>query len=342
MSFEKIRKLPSVESIIEELPLLDELKRAKAARDRELAAIVTGEDDRFLLVIGPCSAHQEDAVCEYVTRLALLQENVKEKLMLIPRIYTNKPRTTGSGYKGMGHQPDYTDKPNISEGLKAIRRMHIRSLQESGLSAADEMLYPGNYPYLEDLLSYGAIGARSVENQQHRLTISGLDIPCGMKNPTGGDVGVMLNSVMAAQLPHLFTYNGWEVKTTGNPLCHAILRGAVDRYARNLPNYHYEDLVALSKAYTERQLANPAVIVDTNHANSAKKYMDQPRIAREIMSSRKYAREIKQLVKGLMIESFLVGGRQDETGITYGQSITDPCLSWEDSYRLVMDIAEEL
>ena len=342
MSFEKIRKLPSVDSIISELPVPDDLAGVKKKRDEELKDIFTGADDRFILIIGPCSAHQEDAVCEYVERLARVQESVRDRLLLVPRIYTNKPRTTGSGYKGMGHQPDHTDKPNISEGLKAIRRMHIRSLRESGLSAADEMLYPGNYPYLEDLLSYVAIGARSVENQQHRLTISGLDIPCGMKNPTSGDIGVMLNSVKAAQIPHVFTYNRWEVETTGNALCHSILRGAVDRYSRNLPNYHYEDLTELSEAYSSRKLSNPAVIVDTNHANSAKKYMEQPRIAREIMSSRRYSKQIRDLVKGLMIESFLIGGRQDETGTTYGQSITDPCLGWEDSYRLIMDIAEEV
>ena len=341
MSFEKIRKLPSVESIMEELPVPKELADTKSKRDAELKAIFSGKDDRFVLVIGPCSAHQEDAVCEYVQRLAKVQEAVKERLLLVPRIYTNKPRTTGSGYKGMGHQPDHTEKPNISEGLKAIRRMHIRALAESGLSAADEMLYPGNYPYLEDLLSYVAIGARSVENQQHRLTISGLDIPSGMKNPTSGDIGVMLNSVRAAQIPHVFTYNSWEVETTGNALCHSILRGAVDRYGRNQPNYHYEDLMTLAEAYAGRELKNPSAIVDTNHANSGKKFQEQPRIAREIMSSRRYSKQVRKLVKGLMIESFLIGGRQDETGTTYGQSITDPCLGWEDSYRLIMDIAEE-
>lgn len=342
MSFKQIRELPSVAHILDELPLPAALAAVKQERDEELAKIFTGASNRFLLIIGPCSAHDTDAVCDYVSRLAGLQEKVRDKLMLIPRIYTNKPRTTGSGYKGMGHQPRHTDRPNISEGLKAIRAMHIRALGESGLSAADEMLYPENYPYLEDVLSYVAIGARSVENQQHRLTISGLDIPSGMKNPTSGDMGVMLNSVQAAQLPHIFTYNRWEVETTGNPLCHCILRGAVDKYGRSIPNYHYDDLEELHRLYQERKLANPAVIVDTNHANSGKKYREQPRIAREIISSKNHSPGINTLVKGLMIESFLVGGQQDETGTVYGQSITDPCLDWEESARLVQELATAL
>src|SRR5512141_459651 len=283
MSFQYIREMPKVGEILETIPLSEDLKKLKKKRDEEIAAVFRRESEKFLVIIGPCSADNEDAVCEYVSKLARLQDEVKEKLILIPRIYTNKPRTTGEGYKGMAHQPKPSEEPNMVKGLKAIRRMHIRALKESHLPAADEMLYPGNYPYLEDMLSYVAVGARSVENQLHRLTISGLGVPAGMENPTSGDLEVMLNSVQAAQLPHVFVYNGWEVKTSGNPLTHCILRGAVDQYGTNFPNYHYEDLKRLAEAYKKRSLSYPAIIVDTNHANSNKKFHEQPRIAKEVM-----------------------------------------------------------
>jgi len=277
-----------------------------------------------------------------VSRLFKLQDRVKERLVLVPRIYTNKPRTTGEGYKGMAHQPDPNEEPNIVEGIKAIRRMHIRALKESGLPAADEMLYPGNYAYLEDLLSYVAIGARSVENQQHRLTVSGMDIPVGMKNPTGGDLTVMLNSVCAAQLPHVFSYTGWEVKTPGNPLTHCILRGAVNQYGQSIPNYHYEDLVALSEKYQARGYTNPTIIVDVNHANSNKKFHEQPRIAMEVMRSRQNSDLLRNMVRGLMIESYLLPGAQKPTDKVYGKSITDSCMGWEESERLVLELADAL
>lgn len=340
MSFQYVRQMPDVKEILSAIPLSDDLKKLKKKRDEEIIAVFKRESDKFLVIIGPCSADNEDAVCEYVSRLAKLQEEVKEKLILIPRIYTNKPRTTGEGYKGMAHQPKPTEEPNMLKGLKAIRKMHIRAMKESHLTAADEMLYPGNYPYLEDILSYVAVGARSVENQLHRLTISGIDVPSGMKNPTGGDIEVMLNSVQAAQLPHVFVYNAWEVKTSGNPLTHCILRGAVDPYGSNIPNYHFEDLMRLADAYKKRNLQNPAIIVDTNHANSNKRYNEQPRIAKEVMMSRQNSKTLKTKVKGLMIESYLVEGSQKIGENIYGKSITDPCLGWEESERLVRDLAE--
>jgi 3-deoxy-7-phosphoheptulonate synthase len=277
-----------------------------------------------------------------VARLAKLQNRVKEKVMLLPRIYTNKPRTTGIGYKGMAHQPDPKDEPNIVEGLIATRRMHIRALMESGLSAADEMLYPFNYPYLEDVLSYVAIGARSVENQEHRLTVSGLDIPAGMKNPTGGDMGVMLNSIRAGQAPHIFSYNGWEVSTSGNELTHAILRGYVSPYGRNIPNYHYEDITLLQKMTAEAGIKNPSVLIDVSHANSNRQFAEQPRVAVEILRTLEYAPELRRFVRGLMIESYLVEGAQSSTDCVYGKSITDACLGWEDSESLVLRIAQML
>ncbi len=340
MSFQYIRQMPDVADILASIPLSGDLRKIKSRRDGEIIAVFRGESDKFIVIIGPCSADNEDAVCEYVSRLARLQEEVREKLILIPRIYTNKPRTTGEGYKGMAHQPKPSEAPNMVKGLKAIRKMHIRAMKESHLTAADEMLYPGNYPYLEDVLSYVAVGARSVENQLHRLTISGLDVPAGMKNPTGGDIEVMLNSVQAAQMPHLFVYNAWEDKTSGNPLTHCILRGAVNPYGTNIPNYHYEDLKRLSEAYGKRNLQFPAIIVDTNHANSTKKFQEQPRIAREVMRSRRDSRTLRNKVKGLMIESYLVEGSQKISENVYGKSITDPCLGWEDSERLVRDLVE--
>jgi len=342
MSFEYIQKIPTADAIRGEMPLSDALKGIKAKRDDEIQSIFTRKNDKFLLIIGPCSADNEDAVCEYVGRLAKLQERVSEKMVLIPRIYTNKPRTTGEGYKGMVHQPDPTEDPDIVAGLKAIRKMHLRVLQESHLTAADEMLYPGNYPYLSDVLGYVAIGARSVENQQHRLTVSGLDVPSGMKNPTSGDITVMLNSVQAAQQPHVFIYHDWEVKTSGNPLAHCILRGATDQEGKSIPNYHFENMTKLVDSYLKRKLSNPTIIVDASHANSDKKFNEQPRIIMEIMQSIEKSDTLKNMVKGMMVESHLVEGSQDASGTTYGQSITDPCLGWEDSERLVLDLAEIL
>ena len=340
MSFNKIQPIPDVETIIREIPLPAALEQEKKRRDREIADVFEGKNDKFILIIGPCSAHDEDAVCDYIGRLAKVQEQVKQRLTLIPRIYTNKPRTTGEGYKGMLHQPDHQKEPNMVEGLKAIRKMHIRAFSESNLPAADEMLYPGNYPYLEDLLSYVAIGARSVENQLHRLTVSGLDIPVGMKNPTSGDPEVLLNSMQAAQSPHVFSYNGWEVGTSGNPLIHAVLRGAVNQHGESIPNYHYEDLINFAESYLGRNLQNPSVIVDTNHANSNKKYAEQPRIAMEVMHSRKHSELLKTLVKGLMIESFIAEGSQKPYENEYGKSITDPCLGWKKSEKLIRQIAD--
>jgi 3-deoxy-7-phosphoheptulonate synthase len=340
MSFQYVREMPGVSDILESIPVADDLKEIKEKRDREIKSVFMRESEKFLVIIGPCSADNEDAVCEYVSKLARLQDEVKEKLILIPRIYTNKPRTTGEGYKGMAHQPKPSEAPNMVKGLKAMRKMHIRALRESHLSAADEMLYPGNYPYLEDILSYVAVGARSVESQLHRLTISGIDVPAGMKNPTSGDLEVMLNSVQAAQMPHVFVYNGWEVKTSGNALAHCILRGAVDQYGTNFPNYHFEDLKRLAESYKKRNLSHPAIIVDTNHANSNKKFTEQPRIAKEVMRSRQSSKTLRNNVKGLMIESYLVEGTQKISENIYGKSITDPCLGWEDSERLVRDLAE--
>jgi 3-deoxy-7-phosphoheptulonate synthase len=340
MSFEYIQRVPSADEILAEMPLRDEFKQIKNSRDILIQDIFRRKNNRFLVIIGPCSADNEDAVCEYVSRLARLQDKVKDVIVLVPRIYTNKPRTTGEGYKGMAHQPIPTEEPDIVAGLKAIRKLHLRVLQESHLTAADEMLYPTNYPYLADVLSYVAIGARSVENQQHRLTVSGLDIPAGMKNPTSGDLTVMLNSVRAAQMPHEFIYHDWEVKTPGNPLAHCILRGAMNQEGKCIPNYHYEDMVRLAEMYRQRDLANPAVIVDTNHANSNKRFAEQPRIAMEVIESLKKSAALKEMVRGLMIESYLVEGAQNIDEMTYGKSITDPCLGWDASRKLVLDLAD--
>jgi 3-deoxy-7-phosphoheptulonate synthase len=340
MSFEFVREIPKPKEIIAAMPLSKDLIEVKKEQDREIKSVFTRESDKILLIIGPCSAHDEDAVCDYIARLAKVREEVKEKVVLIPRIYTNKPRTTGIGYKGMAHQPKLSEEPNIVAGIKAIRKMHIRALKESHLPAADEMLYPDNYSYLEDLLSYTAVGARSVENQQHRLTASGFDIPVGMKNPTSGDIDVMLNSIQAAQAPHLLTYNRWEVKTNGNPLTHAVLRGAVNQMGQSIPNYHYEDLVRIAEAYKKRNLANPAIIVDTNHNNSNKQYAEQPRIAMEVMRSRQHSKLLREMVKGFMIESFIEEGAQKVTENVYGKSITDPCLGWKDSEKLIRKLAE--
>lgn len=340
MNLEFKRKLPTLQEIKAMYPIDDTLAEYKKETDRTLKNIFEGNDDRLLLVIGPCSADREDAVLDYICRLRIVQEKVKDKIVIVPRIYTNKPRTTGDGYKGMLHQPNPHESENMLKGLIAIRKLHIKALQETGFSCADEMLYPENHVYLSDVLSYVAVGARSVENQFHRLTASGLDIPVGMKNPTSGDLAVMMNSIRAAQHPHTFVYTGWEVNSKGNTLAHAILRGSVDRYGQTIPNYHYEDLQTLCQMYEQTGLANPAVIVDTNHSNSAKKYDEQPRIAKEIMHSTRCDKDIYRLVKGLMIESYIEDGAQSPDGGVYGKSITDPCLGWEKTERLIFELAE--
>ena len=334
------RKLPIPKEIKEQYPLTAELAQVKARRDKEIADVFTGKSGKMVLIIGPCSADREDAVLEYCERLAKLQEAVSDKLVLIPRVYTNKPRTTGDGYKGLLHQPDPRKTSDMLEGVIAIRRLHTNVLANTGLPTADEMLYPDNYRYLSDLLSYVAVGARSVENQEHRLTSSGIDIPVGMKNPTSGDISVMLNSIMAAQHPHTFIYRGWEVDTTGNPLAHAILRGYVNKHGESMPNYHFEELERLYNAYTAKGLQNMALIVDANHANSGKKYQEQPRICKEVLHSCRYSGEIKSMVKGFMVESYLEPGCQKIGDGVYGKSITDPCLGWEETIRLVQDIAD--
>lgn len=339
MSFTFERLLPTPAQIRDEYPLSEELAALKKERDREIADIITGRSDKFLVVIGPCSADNEDSVCEYVSRLAKINERVKDRLVLVPRIYTNKPRTTGDGYKGIASQPDPGKKEDFLQGLIAVRKMHIRAMQESGLTAADEMLYPENWGYVEDVLSYVAIGARSVEDQQHRLTVSGFDVASGMKNPTSGDFSVMLNSVYAAQQPHSFVYRGYEVCTSGNPLAHTVLRGSVSKNGNSTPNYHYEDLNRLWEMYQERELVNPACIIDSNHNNSGKKYEQQVRIVKEVMHSRRLNPDIHRLVKGVMIESYLKPGCQKIGEGVYGKSITDPCLGWEESEKLIYDIA---
>jgi 3-deoxy-7-phosphoheptulonate synthase len=342
MSFKTLHQVPTPTEIKQLLPLPAHLAQIKAERDRVIMDIFTGKDSRFVLIVGPCSAHDPDAVLAYAEKLAWLQEKVAEKIMLIPRVYTNKPRTTGEGYKGMMHQPNPNEIPNITEGIKAIRTMQIRVIEQTHLSSADEMLYPDNMGYMDDLLSYHAVGARSVENQKHRLIASGIDVPVGMKNPTSGDIGVMLNSIKAAQLSHVCMHEGKEVQTSGNPVAHAILRGAVNQYGRNIPNYHYEDLRFVAKKYAERELANPAVIVDCNHANSIKQFKEQPRIALDVLRSMRYSDAIRGLIKGLMIESYLVEGSQPVGGCTFGQSITDACLGWEDTETLILEIADAL
>ena len=337
------RKLPIPKEIKEQYPITPAARAARGACLAELEKIFTGKSDRFLLVIGPCSADREDAVLDYIGRLRRVQEKVADKILIVPRIYTHKPRTTGDGYKGMLHQPDPNGAPDLLRGIVAIRRLHMRALEETGFGCADEMLYPENHRYLSDLLAYVAVGARSVEDQQHRLTASGLDIPVGMKNPTGGDIGVMMNSIAAAQHPHIFCYRGWEVKSHGNPLAHAILRGYVDANGTSYPNYHYEDLMALAGRYASSSLQNPAVIVDTNHSNSGKRYTEQIRIAMEILHSRRSSEDIRKIVKGLMIESYLLDGAQSISDREeYGKSITDPCLGWEKTERLILDIADRV
>ena len=341
MSMNMIRKLPTPKEIKEMYPLPEKVIKTKEQRDKEIADVFTGKSNKFLLIIGPCSADKEEPVLDYISRLVPVQEQVKDKILIIPRIYTNKPRTTGEGYKGMIHQPDPTKKEDMLEGLIKVRSLHTKAIEQTGFTCADEMLYPENYRYLSDLLSYVAIGARSVEDQQHRLTSSGMDIPVGMKNPTAGDMSVMLNSIRAAQASHTFIYRGWETVTSGNPLAHAILRGAVNKHGQTIPNYHYEDLSLLYELYCKKNLQNMAVIVDTNHSNSNKQYDQQVRIAKEVLHSRQVDPELHTLVKGLMIESYIEPGNQ-KIGCDhiYGKSITDPCLGWEESERLLYTIAE--
>jgi len=340
MSLEFVRKLPTPTEIREQYPLSARATEIKKQRDAEIAKVFTGDSDKFLVIVGPCSADNEDAVLEYNHRLAKVADKVSDKLIIIPRVYTNKPRTTGEGYKGIVHQPDPEGKPDLLHGLIAMRKMHMRVVEETDLTSADEMLYPSNWSYLSDILSYVAVGARSVENQEHRLTSSGIDIPVGMKNPTSGDISVMLNSIMAAQHPHTFIYRGWEVDTTGNPLAHAILRGYVNKHGESMPNYHFEELERLYNAYTAKGLQNMALIVDANHANSGKKYQEQPRICKEVLHSCRHSGEIKSMVKGFMVESYLEPGCQKIGDGVYGKSITDPCLGWEETIRLVQDIAD--
>lgn len=340
MSFEYIQKLPTPDEIRERFPLTKELAAIKAQRDQMISDVFTGKSDKFLVIIGPCSADREDAVCEYVQRLGKVSEKVSDKLILIPRIYTNKPRTTGEGYKGITSQPDPEGKTDFHAGLIAMRQMQLKAIQESGLTAADEMLYPENWGYVADILSYVAIGARSVEDQAHRMTASGFDVPAGMKNPTSGTLSVMLNSVYAAQQEHCFVYRGYEVKTNGNPLAHCVLRGSSNKHGQSIPNYHYEDLSLLMQLYNQREIVNPAAIIDCNHNNSNKQFKEQIRIAKEVLHSRSLNSDIRSLVKGVMIESYLEEGSQKIGEGIYGKSITDPCLGWADTERLILEMAE--
>ena len=342
MSMQLLRKLPTPEEIKQSIPLSPELAAMKAQRDREIADILTGASHKFILIIGPCSADSADPVIEYISRLRKVQEKVEDKILIIPRSYTNKPRTTGEGYKGMLHQPDPEGKSDLLGGLLSIRHLHLRAIEETGFTCADEMLYPENYRYLSDLLSYVAVGARSVENQAHRLTASGVEVLVGMKNPTSGDISVMLNSILAAQHKHTFIYRNWEAVTDGNPLAHAILRGSVNKHGQSIPNYHYEDLLHLYSAYADRHLENMAVIVDTNHSNSDKQYLEQVRICNEVLHSCRHNNDIRSMVKGFMVESYLEDGNQKVDGGVYGKSITDPCLGWEKTEALIYSIADQL
>ncbi len=340
MNMDFIRKLPTPKEIKEMYPIDEEMAKVKAKNDEEIRKVFTGESDKFILIIGPCSADSEGPVIDYIHRLKGVQEKVKDEIIIIPRIYTNKPRTTGLGYKGMIYQPDPLKDPDMLKGLISIRKLHMRALKETGFSCADEMMYSENHRYLSDLLSYVAVGARSVENQQHRLTASGLNIPVGMKNPTSGDISVMLNAINAAQHPHTFIHRGWEVQSKGNPLVHAVLRGYVDQNGVSYPNYHFEDLYEIAKLYVDSNFANPAVIIDTNHSNSGKRFKEQIRIAKEVLHSTRHNELIRKVVKGLMIESYIEEGCQSLDGKVYGKSITDPCLGWEDTEKLILEIAE--
>ena len=340
MGFEYVSKLPTPDEIRAQFPLAPELAAEKARKDAAIRDVFTGDSDKFLVIIGPCSADQEASVMDYVNRLRELQEKVADRILMIPRVYTNKPRTTGSGYKGMLHQPNPDAAPDMLKGLIAIRELHMRVLRETEFSAADEMLYPENYKYLDDLLAYVAVGARSVEDQQHRLTSSGISVPVGMKNPTGGDISVMMNSINAAQHSHTFIYRGWEATSKGNPYAHAILRGYTNKHGNARPNYHYEDLIFLHECYEKNGLLNPAVVIDANHANSGKDPFQQGRIIKEVLQSRAFNPDMHRLVKGFMVESYLEDGSQHIGDGVYGKSITDPCLGWEKTERLVLDMAE--
>jgi 3-deoxy-7-phosphoheptulonate synthase len=340
MSFKQIRPIPSVEEVLSREPLTAELARIKDERDRMVRAVLTHADHRFLVIVGPCSAHDETAVCEYVGRLAKVQETVKERVIIISRIYTTKPRTSGTGYKGMVHQPDPHGDSNMAEGIRAIRRLHLRALRESHLTAAEEMLYPDNHAFLDDVLGYVAVGARSVENQQHRMTASGLSIPVGMKNPRCGDLTVAFNAIRAAQLQHEFSYHGWDVQTSGNPLAHLVLRGATDHAGRSLPNYYFEHLMTAVEMYEQYTRVNQAIIVDVSHDNSGRRFREQPRIVLEVLGSRKHSPVLRKLVRGVMVESFIEEGSQKPEENEYGKSITDPCLGWNDTETLIKQIAE--
>lgn len=340
MNMNFLRKLPIPKDIKEQYPVTAEMEKAKALQDNEVIKIFTGGSDKFLLVIGPCSADDKTAVLDYMGRLRRVADEVRDKLVIIPRVYTNKPRTTGSGYKGMLHQPSPDEAPDMLRGIVAIRELHMAALRDYGFSCADEMLYPENYRYLSDLLGYVAVGARSVEDQHHRFTASGLDIPVGMKNPTEGDLSIMLNAVYAAQSSHTFIYRGWEVQSSGNPYTHCILRGYMDSQGRSIPNYHYEDIQRLDEGYKQAGLKNPAVLVDVNHSNSGKKYLEQIRISKDVLHSRNQNDDIRKLVKGLMIESYIEDGAQKIGECVYGKSITDPCLGWEKTQKLIYEIAE--
>ena len=338
---EKQYYIPEPEEFMAESPLSPELKEMKRRRDEEVKAVVSGRSGKMLMIVGPCSAHESAPVLEYISRLGKLNERVKEKLVLVPRIYTNKPRTKGVGYKGMFIQPDPEGEADIVRGIRSIRALHIAAMKESGLTAADEMLYPENTAYVEDLLSYHAIGARSVENQLHRLVASGIDTPVGMKNPMSGNLPAMINSIFAAQSPQVFKYRNYQVRSAGNPYAHAILRGGVDGAGADVPNFHYETVMRVAELYAGAKLQNPAIIIDCNHSNSAKQCRQQIRIAQEVMQNRRFGSDFKKLVKGFMIESFLVEGSQP-TGEVFSKSITDPCLGWEDTQRLILDIAESV
>lgn len=340
MNMQFMGRLPIPKEIKEQYPLSDDAAEVKIQRDKEIKAIFEGQDDRMVLIIGPCSADNPEAVLEYISRLRTVQDKVSDKILIIPRIYTNKPRTTGAGYKGMLHYPDPTEKPNLIKGVIAIRKLHMQAITQYGLSSADEMLYPSNHRYLNDLISYVAVGARSVENQEHRIVASGLNIPVGMKNPTGGDLSVMMNSIYAAQHSHTFCYRGWEVKSEGNPYAHAILRGYVDKFGKSYPNYHYEDLIGLHDEYMSHGLEKPALIVDTNHSNSGKQFLEQIRITKEVLHSCRHNNDIKSLVKGFMIESYLEDGAQKIGETVFGKSITDPCLGWEKTEKLILEVAD--
>ena len=342
MNMQFFRKLPIPQQVKQEYPVTAEMEAVKKARDGEIRSVFSGESDKFILIIGPCSADNREAVLEYISRLRSVQDKVSDKIIIIPRVYSNKPRTTGEGYKGMLHQPDPDEKPDLYKGIVAIRELHMSVLKDYGFGSADELLYPENHRYLSDLLSYVAVGARSVENQQHRLTASGLDIPVGMKNPTGGDFGVMLNSINAAQASHTFLYRGWEVKSTGNRFAHAILRGHIDFSGKSISNYHYDDIVRLNELYLASGLANPSVIVDTNHNNSDKQYIEQISVANDVINSRNKNADVKRLVKGLMIESYLEDGAQKIGEHIFGKSITDPCLGWEKTENLIYELADKL